>query len=68
MNTNLLLFKNGVATDIHLKPFLFELAMEGYLADNPTILTNPQLGLEDAEVMAVEETIGKSGRIDALLT
>ncbi len=67
MKQNLFLFKNGEATPIQLKPFIFELAMEGYLADNPAILSNVELGLEDPEVMEVEEQIDSDNRIDMLL-
>ena len=67
MEKNFLIFKNGQATSAQTKPFFFELAMEGYLADNPGILSNPKLMLEDPEVMAVEEVITKGHRIDILL-
>ena len=67
MGKNFLIFKNGQATSAQVKPFIFELAMEGYLTDNPTILSNPILRLDGPEVMAVEENITKGHRIDILL-
>lgn len=45
MTEMLFVYKNGEAVAIQPKQFCFELAMEGYIADNPNILTNNQLDL-----------------------
>lgn len=67
MEKSLLVFKNGQVTSTQQKPFLFELAMEGYIADYPAILSNAKLGLEEPEVMDVEEKIATNCRIDILM-
>ena len=45
MQELLFVYKNGEAVALRPKPFCFELAMEGYIADNPQILSNYQLDL-----------------------
>ena len=64
MTEMLFVYKNGEAVAIQPKQFCFELAMEGYIADNPNILTNNQLDLKEPEVKGLEIPIDSKNRID----
>ncbi len=66
MNSNLFIFKDGTLKEVQPKEFCFEHAMEGYVVDNPNILSNESLGLRLPEIKAVEWTIKDSKRIDVL--
>lgn len=67
MKEQLLIYKNGNAVEVKDKPFCFELAMEGYISDNPNLLSNEQLNLKDPEVQGVEVAIAPTKRIDLIL-
>lgn len=67
MNNNLFIFKNGEVAVVPPKPFCFELAMEGYLSDNPNLLSNKQLDLNEPEVKELEKQLDPNNRIDMLL-
>ncbi len=60
----LFVYKSGEAVAIQPKQFCFELAMEGYIADNPNILTNNQLDLTEPEVKGLEIPVDSKHRID----
>ena len=64
MIKKLFVYKNGEAVAIQPKQFCFELAMEGYVADNPNILTNNQLDLTEPEIKGFEIPIDSKHRID----
>ena len=67
MQESLFVYKNGEAVALRPKPFCFELAMEGYIADNPQILSNYQLDLTNPEVKALELPLDSKHRIDIMM-
>ena len=67
MKDMLFIYNNGNAVEIKEKDFNFELAMEGYITDNPNLLSNEHIGLTAPEVKDVEMTIASKKRIDILL-
>ena len=67
MQELLFVYKNGEAVALRPKPFCFELAMEGYIADNPQILSNYQLDLTNPEVKALELPLDSKHRIDIMM-
>ena len=45
----LFIYDNGELAEVQEKSFIFELAMEGYIVDNPVLLSNECLDLKDPE-------------------
>jgi len=67
MKSNLFIFKDGTLKEIQSKAFCFEHAMEGYIVDNPNILSNESLELRRPEIKKVEwTTIKDRKRVDVL--
>ena len=58
------IYDNGELAEVQAKSFIFELAMEGYIVDNPVLLSNECLDLKDPEVKSVEEPLDSKHRID----
>ena len=58
------IYDNGELAEVQEKSFIFELAMEGYIVDNPVLLSNECLDLKDPEVKSVEEPLDSKHRID----
>lgn len=67
MKEQLFVYKNGDAVEVKTKSFCFELAMEGYISDNPNVLSNGTLDLMNPEVEEYEKMIASNKRIDLLL-
>lgn len=67
MKEQLFVYKNGDTVEVMPKSFSFELAMEGFISDNPNVLTNGTLDLISPEVEGYEMTIASDKRIDLLL-
>ncbi len=68
MKENLYIYnKSGDMVEIKTKPFIFELAMEGYLFDNPNLLSNKTAGLNNPEIKSSETVLINRKRTDILL-
>ena len=67
MKEHLFLYKDGDAFEVKPKPFCFELAMEGYISDNPNVLSNERLDLLNPEIKGYELSPDSLRRMDLLL-
>jgi len=59
--------KNGEMVEVKSKPFIFELAMEGYIVDNSNLLSNETLGLINPEIKDAEKVLPNATRTDIIL-
>lgn len=59
--------KNGEMVEVKTKQFIFELAMEGYIVDNPNLLSNITLGLINPEIKDTEMVLPNATRTDIIL-
>lgn len=59
--------KNGEMVEVKTKPFIFELAMEGYIVDNSNLLSNDALGLTNPEIKDTEKILSNATRTDIIV-
>ena len=59
--------KNGEMVEVKTKPFIFELAMEGYIVDNSNLLSNDALGLTNPEIKDTEKVLPNATRTDIIV-
>ena len=68
MKENLFIYsKSGEIVEVKTKPFIFELAMEGYIVDNSNILSNDALGFINPEIKDTEKVLPNATRTDIIL-